>query len=90
MKPVRKGDMAPDFSAVTHTGEKITLSQYRGRSAVVLYFYPKDNTPICSKQACHFRDAYEEFQRAGAVVIGVSAVGCARPANGFFFSPSFS
>lgn len=67
------GDAAPDFSLPGHTGEMISLCNYRGRKAVVLFFYPKDNTTVCTKEACGFRDAYEDFIAAGAVVIGVSS-----------------
>lgn len=49
------------------------MADYRGQSAVVLFFYPKDETPVCTKEACSFRDAYEDFVQAGAVVIGVSS-----------------
>ena len=72
MARVREGDTAPDFSLPAHTGEQISLSSYRGESVVVLFFYPKDGTPVCTKEACVFRDAYEDFVEAGAVVIGVS------------------
>ena len=51
----------------------MSLSNYLGKQAVVLYFYPKDNTSVCTTQACAFRDAYEDFVKAGAVVIGVSS-----------------
>ena len=64
---------APDFTAQAHTGQQVRLADYRDKSVVVLYFYPMDGTPVCTKQACSFRDAYEEFTRLGAVVIGVSA-----------------
>lgn len=67
------GQTAPDFEKTTHKGETLTLAQFRGEKAVVLYFYPKDETPGCTAQACSFRDAYEDFVEAGAVVIGVSA-----------------
>lgn len=67
----RAGDMAPDFEATTDTGETVRLSDYRGQR-VVLYFYPKDDTPGCTKQACGFRDNYAEFNTRGAVVLGVS------------------
>jgi thioredoxin-dependent peroxiredoxin len=70
---LRTGTPAPDFEKTTHTGETLTLSQFRGVKTVVLYFYPKDETPGCTAQACSFRDAYEDFVDAGAVVIGVSA-----------------
>jgi peroxiredoxin Q/BCP len=66
------GDPAPDFSKTAQTGETISLGDYRGKQTVVLYFYPADNTPGCTTQACAFRDAYEDFVQAGAVVIGVS------------------
>ena len=72
MARVREGDTAPDFRLPAHTGEEISLSSYRGESVVVLFFYPKDGTPVCTKEACVFRDAYEDFVEAGAVVIGVS------------------
>lgn len=73
MPAIQEGDVAPDFTAITHTGEEIKLSQFRGKKAVVLYFYPKDGTTMCTRQACQFRDSYEQFAEAGAVVIGVSA-----------------
>ena len=70
---LQPGDPAPDFTAAAHNGQQIRLADYRGESVVVLYFYPMDGTPVCTKQACGFRDAYEEFTKLGAVVIGVSA-----------------
>ena len=66
------GDQAPDFTKTTQSGETISLSGFRGASAVVLYFYPKDETPGCTAEACTFRDNYEDFVQAGAVVVGVS------------------
>jgi peroxiredoxin Q/BCP len=68
---VREGDQAPDFTLRSDAGEEVTLSSLRGRP-VVLYFYPKDDTPGCTTQACGIRDAWGEFERAGAVVLGVS------------------
>ena len=68
---VREGDSAPDFTLTSESGDTIRLSDYRGRP-IVLYFYPKDDTPGCTTQACGIRDAYREFERAGAVVLGVS------------------
>jgi thioredoxin-dependent peroxiredoxin len=68
---VEEGKPAPDFEATTDSGERVKLSDFRGRP-VVLYFYPKDDTPGCTTQACGFRDAYSEFERRGAVVLGVS------------------
>lgn len=70
---IQVGDRAPDFSLPTQTGETITLSQFAGKQPVVLYFYPKDDTPGCTIEACAFRDSYEAFQGAGAAVIGVSS-----------------
>ena len=68
---VREGDEAPDFTLRSDAGEDVTLSAMRGKP-VVLYFYPKDDTPGCTTQACGIRDAWDEFERAGAVVLGVS------------------
>ncbi|MGL5973206.1 MAG: thioredoxin-dependent thiol peroxidase [Oscillospiraceae bacterium] len=65
------GDKAPDFTLKNEKGEDITLSQFNGKK-VVLYFYPKDNTPGCTKQACEFRDNYEIFEKNNVVVIGIS------------------
>jgi peroxiredoxin Q/BCP len=68
---VTEGDLAPDFELAADSGERVRLSGLRGKP-VVLYFYPKDDTPGCTTQACGIRDAYGEFERAGAVVLGVS------------------
>jgi thioredoxin-dependent peroxiredoxin len=68
---VREGDVAPDFTLTSDAGEPVSLADFRGKP-VVLYFYPKDDTPGCTTQACGIRDAYGEFERAGAVVLGVS------------------
>jgi peroxiredoxin Q/BCP len=72
MASVSVGDIAPDFTKRTQKGDAITLSQLRGGKTVVLYFYPKDETPGCTAEACTFRDSFEDFVDAGAVVIGVS------------------
>jgi peroxiredoxin Q/BCP len=69
---VEEGKPAPDFELQSDTGETVKLSDLRGKP-VVLYFYPKDDTPGCTRQACGIRDVYGEFERAGAVVLGVSA-----------------
>ena len=71
MKMIEEGKPAPDFTLVSDSGESVWLSQLRG-SAVVLFFYPKDDTPGCTAQACGIRDAWGEFERSGAVVLGVS------------------
>jgi peroxiredoxin Q/BCP len=68
---VEEGAVAPDFTLQSDTGEQVTLSQFRGRP-VVLYFYPRDDTPGCTAEACSFRDDYEAYQGRGAVVLGVS------------------
>jgi peroxiredoxin Q/BCP len=70
---VAVGDRAPDFALPSAGGATVRLSDFRGKKAVVLYFYPKDDTPGCTKEACGFRDSYEEFTNAGAEVIGVSS-----------------
>lgn len=68
---LKAGDTAPDFTLPTDTGEPLTLSQLRGKK-VVLYFYPKDNTPGCTQEACDFRDEHSALQKHGVVVLGVS------------------
>ena len=68
---LKEGDKAPAFSAATNGGGKISLSDFKGQS-VILYFYPKDDTPGCTKEACAFRDHFADFKQAGAVVLGVS------------------
>jgi peroxiredoxin Q/BCP len=69
--PTVAGTAAPDFTLLTDTGEALTLSSLRGRP-VVLYFYPKDDTPGCTTQACEFRDAFPAFDATQAVVLGIS------------------
>ena len=68
---VEEGAPAPDFELVSDAGERVSLSSLRGQP-VVLYFYPRDDTPGCTKQACGIRDAYDDFRAAGAVVLGIS------------------
>jgi peroxiredoxin Q/BCP len=70
---VQVGDQAPDFSLADQNGETVTLSSFRGNKAVVLYFYPKDDTPGCTVESCTFRDSYEDFKDVGAEVIGISS-----------------
>jgi peroxiredoxin Q/BCP len=67
------GDQAPDFTLKTTTGDTFRLSEQRGQRAIVLYFYPKDDTPGCTAEACSFRDQYQDFQDLGAEVVGVSS-----------------
>ena len=68
---LKEGDKAPEFSVATNGGGKISLADYLGKN-VILYFYPKDDTPGCTKEACAFRDHFSEFKKRGAVVLGVS------------------
>ena len=69
---INAGDRAPDFSGTTSDGKRVGLADFRGRKPLVLYFYPKDNTPTCTKEACSFRDHAGEIAAAGGEVIGVS------------------
>lgn len=71
--PIQVGDTAPDFSLPNQTGETISLSQFQGQKHVILYFYPKDDTPGCTTESCSFRDSYEAFTDLGAEVIGISS-----------------
>jgi peroxiredoxin Q/BCP len=68
---LKEGDLAPPFTAVTNTGDSVSLSDFAGRH-VVLYFYPKDNTPGCTLEACSFRDHFAAFKRKNVVLLGVS------------------
>jgi len=73
MPTLKPGDKAPAFSLKDQEGNPVSLSDYLGKKHLVLYFYPKDETPGCTAEACGFRDQYEDFVAAGAEVIGVSA-----------------
>ena len=77
---IEEGQPAPDFELQTDTGETVRLADLRGKK-VVLYFYPKDDTPGCTKQACAIRDAWSEFRATGAEVFGVSPTGAASHAK---------
>ncbi len=68
---LKEGDLAPDFTMVASDGSTVSLSALKGKP-VVLYFYPRDDTPGCTKEACSFRDEFAAFRRKGAVVLGVS------------------
>ena len=68
---IKTGEPAPPFSLTDGQGERVALEDLAGKN-VVLYFYPKDDTPGCTKEACRFRDSSEELQKIGAVVLGVS------------------
>jgi peroxiredoxin Q/BCP len=69
---LKVGDKAPDFTLASSDGSKISLSDFKGKK-VILYFYPKDDTPGCTKEACSFRDDMDAFERRKAIVLGVSA-----------------
>ena len=71
---LREGDPAPEFTAATHRGDTVCLSDYRSRQ-VILYFYPRDDTPGCTKEACSFRDGFANIEKKGAVILGVSVDG---------------
>ena len=66
------GKPAPDFTLPSSSGESVSLKSFKNRKSVILYFYPKDDTPGCTKEACGFRDLTAEFEKVGAVILGVS------------------
>lgn len=70
---LKVGDPAPDFELPDRTGKKARLKDFKGKKIVVLYFYPRDFTPVCTVEACTFRDSYESFKDVGAEVVGVSS-----------------
>jgi peroxiredoxin Q/BCP len=70
---VKVGSVAPDFTLPSQSGEMVNLKDFLGQKPVVLFFYPKDDTPGCTKQACAFRDDHEEFGKLDAEVIGISS-----------------
>ena len=70
---IQVGDAIPDVALQSQTGETVNLKSFNGNKCVVLYFYPKDDTPGCTKESCSFRDSYTAFQDTGAEVIGISA-----------------
>jgi len=72
--PLKPGDKAPDFEALTTDGKKVSLADYRGKK-LILYFYPRDDTPGCTKQACSLRDNLAPIEEKGAAVLGVSTQG---------------
>ncbi len=71
---IAEGDPAPELTLTSDSGETLSLSDYRGKT-LVLYFYPKDDTPGCTTEACEFRDAYDRFREQGVEVVGVSPDG---------------
>lgn len=72
MKHLNVGDQAPEFTSIDQNGNSVSLNEFTGKK-VVIYFYPKDNTPGCTAQACNIRDNYEAIQKEGIVILGVSA-----------------
>ena len=70
---IKVGDKAPDFTLSSQMGDNVTLSEYFGKKNTVLYFYPKDESPGCTREACKFRDRYEVFTGLGAEVLGISS-----------------
>jgi peroxiredoxin Q/BCP len=80
MKLPQSGDPAPDFEALTDSGESIKLSNFQGKY-VVLYFYPRADTPGCTKEACGFRDEYSAYKKRGVVLLGVSPDTVKKQAN---------
>lgn len=73
MPPLSVGDTAPPFTATLHDGSTFSSADVVGRKWLVVFFYPKDDTPVCTKEACAFRDSYARFVDAGAEVVGVSS-----------------
>ncbi|QGZ88468.1 peroxiredoxin [Microcystis aeruginosa] len=73
MAAIKVGDRIPDFSLPSQTGTTVNISDLIGKKSLVIYFYPKDDTPGCTAESCAFRDSYEVFTDAGAEVIGISA-----------------
>jgi peroxiredoxin Q/BCP len=73
MAQINRGDTAPNVNLFLHTGETVPLADLWKDRVVVLFFYPKDGTSVCTKEACAFRDSYEQFVDAGAAVVGVSS-----------------
>jgi peroxiredoxin Q/BCP len=83
---MKTGDIAPDFTLPNQHGDKVSLYSMLKDKPVVLFFYPKDHTPGCTKEACAFRDSYEVFQEAGAEVVGISSDG---PASHLGFAQKY-
>lgn len=73
MSKITEGSKAPDFTLPSSEGGEVSLSDFKGKQNVVLYFYPKDNTPGCTREACDFQDRGKKFQKKDTVVLGISA-----------------
>jgi peroxiredoxin Q/BCP len=80
MITLKEGDKAPAFSSINEKGEPVSLNDYKGKK-LVLYFYPKDNTPTCTEEACDLRDNYKMFQKQGYEILGVSPDSAKRHTN---------
>jgi len=72
MSSLQEGQTAPEFTAMDDQGKKVSLQDFKGKKNVVLYFYPKDDTPGCTIEACNFRDSYSQFQTKDTQILGVS------------------
>ena len=72
--PVKVGDTAPEFTLLSQSGTSISLKDFRAQKSVVLYFYPKDDTPGCTKESCEFRDFYEVFKAAGRKLLALALI----------------
>jgi peroxiredoxin Q/BCP len=75
---LKEGDPAPEFSLPSASGRKVSLGDFLGKKNLVLYFYPKDNSPGCTREACGFRDSYSAFRKLDAEIIGISGDGLKR------------
>lgn len=75
MKPLVESSQAPEFTLLANNGKKVSLSDFHGKKLVVLYFYPKDDTPGCTVEACNFRDSVSALEKKGVAVLGVSPDG---------------
>lgn len=73
LKDLSVGDRAPDFTLPSKDGGEVSLDDLLGKGPVVVYFYPRDDTPGCTAEACSFRDSYEDFKDAGAEIVGISS-----------------
>ena len=72
MTTLKQGEQAPDFTLMDQNGKPFKLSKYKGKKKLVIFFYPKDESPVCTKEACAFRDAYAKYSDANALVIGIN------------------
>lgn len=73
MKTLKTGDKIPSFSLADQNGKTFDVTQFIGKKKLVIYFYPKDNSAVCTKEACSFRDSFQDFTDVGAIVVGINA-----------------